>query len=232
LPGFSIEGGNLLETVALKAHLRETRGKGAARTLRREGRIPAVLYGRKTASTPISVELRTLQALLREGTGNMFIDLNIEEEAGAKPHTVMIKDMEVHPTHREILHADFYEVDMSRKIRVDVPVVTEGIPAGAEEGGILQVIRRELEVWCLPNNIPQEIVIDVSHLGIGDSIHIEEVPADEGVEYPHDVDFTVVAVASPTMEAEEEEEEAEEVEGAEEGELEGEEEGAAPEEEA
>lgn len=220
-----------METVALKAHARETRGKGAARVLRREGRIPAVLYGRETAATPISVELRALETILREGTGNVFIDLNIEEEAGAEPHTVMIKDMAVHPTHREILHADFYEVDMKRKIRVDVPVVTEGIPAGVEEGGILQVIRRELEVWCLPNKIPQEIVIDVSHLGIGDSIHIEEVPADEGVEYPHDVDFTVVAVASPAMEEAEEEEE---VEGAEEGvaEAEGEEEGAAPEEES
>jgi large subunit ribosomal protein L25 len=219
----------LLETVALKAHTRETRGKGAARVLRREGRIPAVLYGRETAATPISVELRALETILREGTGNVFIDVNIEEEAGAEPHTVMIKEMEVHPTQRNILHADFYEVDMKRKIRVDVPVVTEGVPAGVEEGGILQVIRRELEVWCLPNKIPQEIVIDVSGLGIGDSIHIEEVPADEGVEYPHDVDFTVVAVASPTMEEEEEEE----VEGAEEGELEGEEEeGAAPEEEA
>lgn len=217
-----------METVALKAHTRETRGKGAARVLRREGRIPAVLYGRETAATPISVELRALETILREGTGNVFIDVNIEEEAGAEPHTVMIKEMEVHPTQRNILHADFYEVDMKRKIRVDVPVVTEGVPAGVEEGGILQVIRRELEVWCLPNKIPQEIVIDVSGLGIGDSIHIEEVPADEGVEYPHDVDFTVVAVASPTMEEEEEE-----VEGAEEGELEGEEEeGAAPEEEA
>jgi large subunit ribosomal protein L25 len=216
----------------LKAHTRDTRGKGAARGLRREGRIPAVLYGRETAATPISVELRALETILREGTGNVFIDLNVEEEAGAKPHTVMIKDMAVHPTHRSILHADFYEVDMKRKIRVDVPVVTEGTPAGVEEGGTLQVIRRELEVWCLPNKIPQEIVIDVSHLGIGDSIHIEEVPADEGVEYPHDVDFTVVAVASPTMEEEEEVEE--DVEGAEEGELEGEgeEEGAAPEEEA
>jgi large subunit ribosomal protein L25 len=218
-----------LETVALKAHTRETRGKGAARVLRREGRIPAVLYGRETAATPISVELRALETIIREGTGNVFIDVNIEEEAGAEPHTVMIKDMEVHPTYRSILHADFYEVDMKRKIRVDVPVVTEGVPAGVEEGGILQVIRRELEVWCLPNKIPDEIVIDVSRLGIGDSIHIEEVPADEGVEYPHDVDFTVVAVAGPTMEETEEEEE---VEGAEEGELEaeGEEEGAAPEE--
>ncbi|MFP4031410.1 MAG: 50S ribosomal protein L25 [Desulfococcaceae bacterium] len=217
-----------METVSLKAHTRETRGKGAARVLRREGRIPAVLYGRETAATPISVELRALETILREGPGNVFIDLNIEEEAGAKPHIVMVKDMEVHPTRRDILHADFYQVDMKRKIRVEVPVVTEGIPAGVEEGGILQVIRRELEVWCLPNNIPQEIVIDVSHLGIGDSIHIEEVPAGEGVEYPHDVNFTVVAVASPTMEAEAEEEEAEKAEGAEEGE----EEGAAPEEEA
>ncbi|MFP4388861.1 MAG: 50S ribosomal protein L25, partial [Desulfococcaceae bacterium] len=73
-----------METVSLKAHTRETRGKGAARVLRREGRIPAVLYGRETAATPISVELRALETILREGPGNVFIDLNIEEEAGAK----------------------------------------------------------------------------------------------------------------------------------------------------
>lgn len=216
-----------METVALKAHLRDERGKNAARSLRRTGYIPAVLYGRTTPSTSVSVERRALDAILREGTGNVFIDLNIEEEAGAKPHTVMIKDMEIHPTYRDVLHADFYELDMSRKIRVDVPVVAEGTPAGVEDGGILQIIRRELEVWCLPNKIPEEIVIDVSHLGIGDSIHIEEVPADEGVEYPHEVDFTVIAVASPAMEPAEEEE----VEGEEEGELEatGEAEGAEPE---
>lgn len=219
-----------METIALKANLRDTRGKNAARVLRRGGRIPAVLYGRETASIPVSVTVRDLETILREGTGNVFIDLNIEEEAGARPYTVMVKDMEVHPTSREILHADFYQVDMSRKIRVDVPVVTEGVPKGAEEGGILQVIRRELEVWCLPTNIPQEIVIDVSELGIGDSIHIEEIAADEGVEYPHDVDFTVVAVAAPTMEeldeAEEEEEGEELEEGAEAAEGEGGEESA------
>lgn len=216
-----------METVALKAHLRDERGKNAARSLRRTGHIPAVLYGRTTPSTPISVERRAFDAILREGTGNIFIDLNIEEEAGAKPHTVMIKDMEIHPTYRDVLHADFYELDMSRKIRVDVPVVAEGTPVGVEDGGILQIIRRELEVWCLPNKIPEEIVIDVSHLGIGDSIHIEEVPADEGVEYPHEVDFTVIAVASPAMESVEEEA----MEGEEEGELEatGEAEGAEPE---
>jgi large subunit ribosomal protein L25 len=211
-PGFPNEGGKRLETIALKANLRSTRGKGPARVLRRAGRIPAVLYGRETPSTPISLETHDLRNILREGTGNIFIALDIEDEAEAKPHIVMIKDMTVDPLSRDILHADFYQVDMSRKIRVDVPVATLGTPAGAEEGGILQVIRRELEVWCLPTNIPDEIEIDVSGLGIGDSIHIEEIPAGEGVEYPHEVNFTVVTVAAPAMKEEEEleEDEAEE----------------------
>ena len=131
----------------------------------------------------------------------------------------MIKELQTQPVSRNYLHVDFYEIDMARKIKVNVPVVTMGKSAGVEAGGILQIIRREIEVLCLPNKIPEKIEIDITDLEIGDSVHVEELPLEEDAEIQADTNFTVLTVLSPKVEAEPEEEEAleEEEEGAEEG---------------
>jgi len=126
--------------------------------------------------------------------------------------------LQVHPVFQTFLHVDFYEVAMDRKITVKVPVVTVGKTKGVELGGTLQLIRRELDVLCLPRQIPNQIEVDTTNLDIGDSIHVEEIPLEGDVELSTDVNFTVVTVLAPTVEEVEavEEEELEEAAGEEE----------------
>jgi large subunit ribosomal protein L25 len=128
----------------------------------------------------------------------------------------MIKELQTHPVSGHLIHIDFYEVDMNRKIKVMIPVVTTGHSVGVEEGGMLNIVRRELEVFCLPGDIPETIEIDITDLTIGDSIHIEDVAMGDNIEVAADVNFTVVTVLSPKVEEEEVAEEEEE--GLEEGE--------------
>jgi large subunit ribosomal protein L25 len=125
----------------------------------------------------------------------------------------MIRELQVHPVSGNPLHVDFYEVDMKRKINVSIPVVTVGKSQGVVLGGMLQLVRRELEVLCLPDEIPESIEVDITDLEIGDSLHVDEIEVGENIEIPADVNFTVITVLAPTLEEEEEEEEEEGVEG-------------------
>jgi large subunit ribosomal protein L25 len=171
----------------------------------------------------LAVEMSELETVIKRGSiGQTLFNLVIESD-NTKTRSAMIKEMQQTPIAREILHVDFYEVDMDRKIRVRIPVVTTGKAMGVELGGTLQLIRRELEVLCYPGKIPESIVIDVTELGIGESIHVEEIPLEGDIEIPAEVNFTVLAVLAPKVEAEEEEEE--EAEEGEEGEEEAAEEG-------
>jgi len=149
-------------------------------------------------------------AIKNQAINQLLLNLIIDgDEAGAR--TVMIKELQSKPLSHKLVHIDFYEVSMDRKIRVMIPVTTVGKSEGVEMGGTLQIVRRELEVLCLPGEIPETIEIDVSSLGIGDSIHVMDIPTSGNVEIPADVDFTVVTVLSAKVEAVEgEEEEAEE----------------------
>jgi large subunit ribosomal protein L25 len=220
-----------LEFIELRADVREQFGKGPSRTLRREGKVPAVFYGREAAPIHLSLDAINLGKMLRDGGYSQVMKLVIQD--GAKTtKTVMFKEVQIHPVSMNLVHADLYEISMDRKITVNVPVntfITEGDECkGEAEGGTLQIIRRELEVSCLPNKIPDAIDIDITNLGIGDAIHIEEIDLPEGVEVDWDVNFTVVSVAAP-MKEEPEEEEALEGEAGEEGEEAAEGEGEAAE---
>jgi len=217
-----------LEIVNLNAESRTTVGKGPARALRRAGKIPAVLYGPKSDPVMLTIDARELETLLKKRGGQSLMRLNFEKGSQTQ-RTVMLKELQVHPLSRDMIHADFYEIDMNRKIRTNVPVVTSGKSVGVEMGGLLQTIRRELEVLCLPMEIPEAIEVDVTDLDIGDSVHVEEVPLPEGVEIPAEVNFTVVTVLSPKKEEEVVEELEEELEEGEEG-VEAEAAEAAPEE--
>lgn len=201
-----------MELIELNVKLRTATGKGTARSLRRAGKIPAVLYGPKTEPTSLEVDLYELGLLFKESTSSQqMVKLTID---GGEKRTAMIKELQRDPMSREVLHADFFEVDMNRKILVKVPVRTSGKSVGVEEGGMLQVIRRELEVLCLPMDVPEAIDIDVTNLAVGDAVHVEEIPVEGDIEIPHDVNFTVVTVLAPTKVEEEvvEEEEGEELE--------------------
>lgn len=193
-----------MEIFNLNVESRTTVGKGPARALRREGKIPAVLYGPKSEPVMLTVNSRALETVLKKGPGGQSLMRLKIENGDQTQRTVMLKELQVHPLSREMIHADFYEIDMNRKIRVNVPVITSGKSIGVEMGGLLQIIRRELEVLCLPMEIPESIEINTTDLDIGDSVHVEEVVLPEGVEIPAEVNFTVVTVLSPKKEVVEE----------------------------
>jgi large subunit ribosomal protein L25 len=201
-----------LEFIELNANIRTQTGNGPARALRRSGFIPAVLYGPDNDPISLAVPIKELEKILKSGTaGQALLNLVIKNGKTAT-RSAMIKELQRDPVSRNFLHVDFYEISMDRKIRVNVPVVTKGKSIGVEMGGMLQVIRRELEVLCLPAEMPESIEIDITELDIGDSVHVKEIPLADGVEVPADVNFTVITVLSPKK-AEEEEVEEEELEG-------------------
>ena len=215
-----------MELIELNATIRETKGNGAARVLRREAQFPAVLYGPNTESISLTIGMKDLEKVLKTNpVGQVLFDLKIQgSETPTRP--AMIKELQIHPMSRMYLHADFYEVDMDRKIRVRIPVVVTGKSVGVEMGGVLQIVRRELEVLCLPMAIPEFIELDITDLGIGDSIHVEDLSLEGDVEIPADTNFTVLTIGSPKAEEVEEEEE-EDIEGEEGAEGEPSEDGAA-----
>ena len=204
-----------MEILELNAEKRKSTGKGESRTLRRGGRIPAVLYGPDTQPLSLSVNEHEFTTLLKNAKSSQQL-IKIETDDGEQ-HSAMIKELQTKPVTGKFLHVDFYKVDMNRKIRVRVPVIVKGKSIGVEMGGLLQIIRRKLEVLCLPLEIPESIEIDTTDLDVGDSVHVEDILLQDGVEIPADVNFTVITVLAPKKEAvEEEEEEGLEEEGAEE----------------
>lgn len=215
-----------MDIIDFNATKRTLKGNGPARRLRREGSVPAVIYGPKMTPELLSVNSKALSKVLKTSSaGQALLSLNIDDDTSKR--TVMIKELQNDPVSRTLLHVDFYEVDMDRKIRVNIPVIPVGKCKGVELGGMLQVIRRELEVLCFPADIPESIELDVTNLDVGESIHVEEIPLEGDMEIPADVNFTVLTVLSPKVA-----EEGEEIEEGEEGEEEvAEEEAAAGDEE-
>ena len=203
-----------MDFIELKTNVRTQVGNGPARALRREGKIPAVLYGPDTEPVLLAVAVNDLEQVLKKSKAAQVL-LNVLIQNGeTSTKSAMIKELQTHPISRDFLHIDLYEIALDRKITVKIPIAIKGKPIGVEEGGVLQIIRRELEVSCLPFAIPEVIDIDVTDLDIGDSIHVGKLSVGEGVELMDDDHFTVVTVLSPKVE----EVEVEELEDEEEGE--------------
>lgn len=202
-----------MEQFELNATVRKTTGNSPARELRRGGQVPAVLYGPQTESVLLSVNIKELEQILKQGNiGSIILNLVIQNgEKFTKP--AMIKEFQSHPVSGDYLHIDFYEIDMQRKINVMIPIVTKGLSKGVEAGGLLQIIRREIEVLCMPGDIPEAFEIDITDLDVGDSVHVEEIAQGDNVEIASDVNFTVLTIVSPKVEEVEEEEEEEALEG-------------------
>ena len=205
-----------MEQFEINATVRKKTGNGPARVLRRGGRIPAVLYGPKTEPVLLSVNIKELELILKKSSiGSVILNLVIQNgKKVTKP--AMIKEFQSHPVSGQFLHIDFYEIDMQRRINVMIPITTKGKSKGVEAGGLLQIIRREIEVFCMPGDIPETFEIDVTDLDIGDSVHVDEIPLSDNIEIAGDVNYTVVTVLSPKVEAIPEEEEEEVLEGEEE----------------
>ena len=193
-------------------------GKGGSRKVRRDGLVPAVVYGKGIEALNLRLDPKALQqAVATEAGWNTLITLK-----GDGPFdglVVILKDMQIDAIRRDTKHVDFLAIDLKKALAVMVPVQPVGKSQGEVEGGTLQLVRHELEVYCLPTNIPTSIEVDVTALTVGDSIHIDEVTFPEGVESQHDVNFTVMAVVGRMAEEVEEtdEDELTEVEVAAEG---------------
>jgi len=207
-----------LEIIDLKVTERHTFGKGSARTLRREGLIPAILYGPKRDSLPLTLSPLELDKIYKTtGTEQVIFNLVIEN-GGTQNVTAMVKEVQSTPVAQQYLHVDFYEISLDEKIVVGILVEVTGKSKGVERGGFLQVVRHELEVSCLPTDMPDKIQVDVTDLDIGDAIHVGDLALIDKVKILADADLTVLTVVAPTVEEEElpeeeEVEEGEEVEG-------------------
>lgn len=191
-----------MDLIDLKTKTRSRKGNGPARSLRREGMTPGILYGAKTDPVMLSVSTYELEMIVKKGNiGQLLLNLTIED-ADMPSKAAMIKELQRHPVTRNFLHVDLFEVEMDKKIRVSIPVTTTGKSKGVELGGMLQIIRREIDVLCYPNKIPEALTIDITDLDVGDSFHVEDISLPEGIEIPADVNFTVVTVLSQKASAE------------------------------
>ena len=179
----------------LSASARDIGGKGVARQLRSEGRIPAVVYGHGREPQPLSINSRELDRLLDHIAAEAtVIDLDID----GKPARTLIREIQRHPFKRQILHVDFQELVAGEKISVRLPIILVGVPDGVRlDGGILDQTMRELEVEVDPSNIPNHVDIDVTKLTIGSSIHVRDITLPEGVEVLDDGDASVCVVSAP-----------------------------------
>jgi large subunit ribosomal protein L25 len=188
-----------METVELDVTPRSDGGKGVSRRIRRTGKIPAVFYGPKRQSTMITIDAREFALKVASLEGSHLIRFRSASEDLADTVT-LIKETQLHPVTGAVLHADFYEVDMTKKLRVRVPLHFTGKAVGVAAGGILQPVQREVEVECLPVDIPEYIEVDVTALNIHEAVHVSQVQLPGGVKAIYDTDQTLVTVLPPTVE--------------------------------
>jgi len=216
-----------LELIDLKAQTRQDKGKSTAKSLRRNNAIPAVMYGAKIDPVLLTLDNSDFEKIIRDnGSTGLFFNVKVDDGAIEKP--AMLKEVQYDTYGLKYVHVDLHAIDMDSEVTVTVPVEPVGVSIGVKEGGLLQIIRRELDVFCKPSDTPDVIQIDISELDVGDSIHVDEIDLGENVQIPHDVNFTILTAIAPTVE----EEIVEEDELLEEGLEEGAEEGDEPSEES
>ena len=196
-------------TIVVEAQKRESIGKGRAKRLRREGFIPGVFYERGEPAIHLQFEKKKIHSLIGHAHG--LLDLKIKGEK--RPRKCVVKEVQYDPVTDEIIHLDFQGVTMGEKITVTVPLVLKGTPAGVKAGGILEHLIHELEIECYPKDLPEQLELDISHLEVGDSLHIKDLHF-ENVRILDDPTEVVVLIAAPKVAeveavTEEEEEEVE-----------------------
>lgn len=191
--------------VSLNAQLRAGTGKGVARKARAEGRIPAVMYGHGEETRLLTVDAHELDLLFsRVHVESTVIDVTIEGEKN--PLRVLVREVQKHAHKSQLLHVDFYQIHAGELITVNVPLRLTGSAAGVKAGGLMQHALDEIEIRCLVDAIPDAIVVDVSELGIGESLHVRDVTPPANVELHVDGDRTVCSVMPPIVGTAEEEE--------------------------
>ena len=200
-----------MSAMKLSAQLRDGSGKGLARKLRRDGKIPAVLYRVGEDGLSLSISSTEFSHLVAKGQAQAsIVKLQVQDGKENMEKDVLIREIQTHPFKKDVYHIDLQEIAMDQEISVKVAVEIVGESAGVEMGGILEFKRRELEVSCLPGKIPDSIIIDITELDIGDSVHVESIVPPAGVRIPHDVNFTILTVVGAAAEEKEEVDELEE----------------------
>jgi large subunit ribosomal protein L25 len=189
-----------MATVALKAVKREGVGKESAKKARAVGLIPAVLYGEGEEPLALAVDSKEFRPVMHtRARGNVIIDLAIEGSSRGDCKAI-VREIQYHPVRRDIIHIDFQHISMTRQIVVKVPIVVLGEAVGVKShGGILEHLLREVEVQCLPANIPEQVTLDVSDLDIGHSLQVKHLAA-EGIKILTDSEASIVTVVAPTVE--------------------------------
>lgn len=194
----------MADVITFPATARERAGKGAARATRRAGHVPAVVYGAKEPPVLIAIDPKLLKQYVgHSGFFTRLVDIQLD----GKNHRVLPRDVQYHPVTDQPIHVDFMRVSKDAKVTVAVPVVfaNEGQSPGLKKGGVLNIVRHEVELLCPVDSIPNSLIIDLAGKDIGDSIHISHIPLPEGVRpIITDRDFTVATVAPPTVQTEEE----------------------------
>ncbi|MEA3489445.1 MAG: 50S ribosomal protein L25 [Candidatus Omnitrophota bacterium] len=208
-----------MEKIILKTTVRENLRKSASKHLRKEGMIPGVIYKEGKKGVNVQIDDKDLwHALHTEAGENAIITVDISGVKKNPQRTVIVKELQLHPVNDSFVHVDFYEISMKEKLKVKVPIAVKGESAGVKEDeGVLAQIVWEVEVECLPTDIPEHIDVNVEELRIGDAIHVKDIAAPEGVTILNDPEEVMITVNPP--QAEEEETEEVPVEGEEEPEV-------------
>jgi len=188
----------------LKATLRSKIGGRASRKLGHKGFVPANVYGKDMENLNLQIDKREITALLAHATSeHILVDLEIADSNGTTNRLALIQEVQHHPLRRDVVHVDLHAVKADEKLHAAVPITPVGEPDGVKNfGGVLEVAVHELEVECLPKDLPERITVDVSPLGLGQSVHVRDLVLPEGVTARANPDLTVIIVAAPRVEAE------------------------------
>src|SRR5215469_10053262 len=192
-----------MKSVPLKAFPRTQKRRGPLKQVRSNGRVPAVIYGRQTTPQNLEISAREISDLIHHHVSeNLLVDLSIENDSRAK-RLALVQEVQHHPINGKVVHVDFHEVAENERVIVQVPVETVGEAAGVKNsGGVLEHVLFKLKVRCLPKDLPEQIIVDVTSLEMGKTIHIGEITAPQGVEILGDKKIPVVSVAAPRAEEE------------------------------
>jgi large subunit ribosomal protein L25 len=194
----------MAKQLKLTAQTRTGIGRSAVNKIKKQGLVPAVVYGGKDTPQPVAVNAREIHNLLSHATSeHLLVDLEITDGGSTSNRLALIQEVQHDAIKRTVLHVDFHAVRADEKLHAEIPVVTVGEPSGVKNfGGILEIALHSLEVECLPKDLPELISLDVTALNVGDAIHVRDIQLPEGVSAKADGELTVVRVAAPKVEVE------------------------------
>ena len=188
--------------LSFAVEIREGKGKEFNRKLRQDGRVPAVVYGHGKDTVSLSLDPNELESSLKRSHAGMNTLFDLKGDPKVEGRTVLVKELQREPVRGGVVHADLFEIDTAERISVSVPVHLTGIAEGVTMGGLIDHVLREIDLDCLPNAIPDSFEVDVTHLQVGDAIHVSDLAVPEGIHIQTNADLAVVSVVTPAVEEE------------------------------